>query len=69
MSLELKIVLSAIGVFALTFILCLISILWDGRRQRRERKQAAWRREVMRYDAELGDEYEETRPRPGKGEA
>jgi len=64
-----KIILSALAIFALAFILWLIPILRDGRRQRRERKQAAWRREVIRYDAELGDEYEETRPRPGKGEA
>jgi len=65
MSLELKIVLSAIGVFALALILWLIPILRDGRRLRRERKQAAWRRGTRARNKEAYERMQKLRAEVG----
>ena len=60
-----KIILSALAVFALAFILWLIPILRDGRRLRRERKQAAWRRGTRARNKEAYERMQKLRAEVG----
>jgi len=59
-----KIVLSALGVFALAVVIYFVRLFMDGRRLRRERKKAEMRRRVIKHEK---DEWIRPYPMGGPG--
>ncbi|MBE3109351.1 MAG: hypothetical protein IMZ46_02385 [Acidobacteria bacterium] len=58
------IVLIAIGVCALAVVIYFARLFMDGRRLRRERKKAVWRRQVIQHDEVEAQACDNARPYP-----